>query len=211
MDYAMENPFIGHRRPRMRDLTQQLFSEAPEGERRGRRGGRGADRRGTRGGAPHGPGMGPGFGPHRGGGRRRRGDVRLAALLLIAEEPRNGYQIIQELDARSNGHWKPSPGAVYPALSQLQDEGLIQAVDNGKAFEITEAGRAEAEAAQDRPKPWEREGEGHGAAHELHRSLGQVGQAIGAITQSGNEELIAKATAELTELKRRLYQLLAEA
>src|SRR5690349_11942593 len=101
--------------------------------------------RGTRGGArgrhrhrDFGPGGWGGYGgfpfggPGHGGGRfgrgrkARRGDIRTAALLLLAEEPRNGYQIMQEVEERSEGMWRPSPGSVYPALSQLEDEGLIR-------------------------------------------------------------------------------------
>ena len=66
---------------------------------------------------------GPGFGR---GPRARRGDVRAALLVLLAEEPRNGYGLMQEIEARSDGAWRPSPGSVYPALSQLEDEGLVQ-------------------------------------------------------------------------------------
>src|SRR5690348_440240 len=67
------------------------------------------------GGGPFGPGWGP-----RGGGRKaRRGDIRVAALLVLAEEPRNGYEIMQEVEHRSEGVWRPSPGSVYPALAQL--------------------------------------------------------------------------------------------
>src|ERR1700685_2648654 len=100
----------------------------------------------------HGPrgggfgGFGPGFGPGgpRGRGRKaRRGDIRTAALLLLNEEPRNGYQIMQEVEQRSDGVWRPSPGSVYPALAQLEDEGLIRAreLDGRKLFELTDAGR----------------------------------------------------------------------
>ena len=61
------------------------------------------------------------------GPRAKRGDVRAAALALLAEGPMNGYQIIQEISERSGGVWRPSPGSVYPALQQLEDEGLIRA------------------------------------------------------------------------------------
>ena len=75
-------------------------------------------------GGPGGPG---GFGPRWRRGRRiRRGDVRAAILLLVEEAPRNGYQIMQELESRSGGVWRPSPGSVYPALQLLADEGLIR-------------------------------------------------------------------------------------
>src|SRR5580692_9872161 len=91
--------------------------------------------------------------------RVKRGDVRAAALALLAEEPRNGYQIIQEIAARSGGVWQPSPGSVYPALQQLEDEGLIGAetADNGrKAFALTDEGRAYvASHAGEVSAPWD--------------------------------------------------------
>ena len=64
-------------------------------------------------------------------------------LLLLAEEPRNGYQLMQEIEQRSDGNWRPSPGSVYPALSQLEDEGLVRTIqsESGRVFEITDAGR----------------------------------------------------------------------
>src|SRR5271167_4854076 len=94
--------------------------------------------RGFRGGPQFGPG--PWFGHPFGGGRgrKRRGDVRIALLLLISEEPRNGYQLMQAIEERSGGRWRPSPGSVYPALAQLEDEGLIHATerDGARVFEI---------------------------------------------------------------------------
>ena len=97
------------------------------------RGGRGRGRGRGRGdaffweGGPGGP-FPPGFPFHRGRGpRARRGDVRAALLALLAEEPRNGYQLMQEIERRSEGVWRPSPGSVYPALQQLEDEGLVRA------------------------------------------------------------------------------------
>src|SRR5690606_3331929 len=59
--------------------------------------------------------------------RVSRGDVRAAVLALLAEEPMHGYQIIREIEERSNGSWKPSAGSVYPTLQLLADEGLISA------------------------------------------------------------------------------------
>src|SRR5690349_3759105 len=69
------------------------------------------------GGFPFGPG-GPGGGSFR-RGKARRGDVRTAILLLLAEEPRNGYQLMQEMEQRSEGAWRPSAGSVYPAIQLL--------------------------------------------------------------------------------------------
>ena len=64
--------------------------------------------------------------------RARRGDVRAALLVLLAEEPRNGYQLMQEIEQRSDGAWRPSPGSVYPALQQLEDEGLVRVEGEGR-------------------------------------------------------------------------------
>ncbi|HJG43178.1 PadR family transcriptional regulator [Corynebacterium phoceense] len=108
---------------------------------------------GHRRGPGHGPGpgpnagFGPGFGRGRGfgrGGRAGRGDLRTAILLLLGEEPMHGYQLMNAIGERTNGNWTPSPGAVYPTLSMLEDEELIAiAQESGrKLATITEAGRA---------------------------------------------------------------------
>src|SRR3954465_2175874 len=92
------------------------------------------------------------------GPRARRGDVRAAILALLAEEPRNGYQLIQEIEARSGGEWRPSPGAIYPALQQLTDEGLIEGTEGEgrKTFRLTDAGRSYVEQHADEVNsPWE--------------------------------------------------------
>ena len=112
-------------------------------------------RRMWKGGGPFG---GPGWGPRRHGrGRARRGDVRLALLRLLAEEPANGYQLMQAIEERSQGAWRPSPGSVYPTLAQLEDEGLIRSAeaDGARRFEITDSGRAHLETRADEPAPWE--------------------------------------------------------
>ena len=76
-------------------------------------------------GGPHGGRRGPGGRGPGGRGRAPRGDVRTAVLLLLEEEPMHGYQLMQAIAERSNGRWTPSPGAIYPALNLLEDEGLV--------------------------------------------------------------------------------------
>src|ERR1700720_1753034 len=67
-------------------------------------------------------------GPGGRGPRVRRGDVRAAIAALLGEgEECNGYQINQEIGESPQGVWRPSAGSVYPALQQLEDEGLIAA------------------------------------------------------------------------------------
>ena len=85
-------------------------------------------------------------------------------LILLAEEPRNGYQLMQTIEERSGGRWRPSPGSVYPTLAQLEDEGLIRGIerDGTKLFELTDAGREQAEQFAGRTAPWEEDEESDG-------------------------------------------------
>jgi DNA-binding PadR family transcriptional regulator len=171
--------------------------------------------RGPRGG-PWGFGGGPfGFGgpggPFGRGQRARRGDVRAALLTLLAEEPRNGYQLMQEIERRSDGVWRPSPGSVYPALQQLEDEGLVRSeqVDGGKRFALTDAGRQAAETVEG--APWEAASESVDAdAWELFGVARQVAMAIVQIAQVGTAEQLASAREVLTNARRALYGILAE-
>ncbi|WP_239156857.1 PadR family transcriptional regulator [Actinocatenispora thailandica] len=163
----------------------------------------------------YGPGFGPGFGP--GGPRRaarvRRGDVRAAVLALLAEQPRNGYQLIREIARRSGGVWRPSPGSVYPALSQLADEELVE--ESGSArrreFALTDAGRTyvdehpdelaapfanAAEAASDEPT-------------ELWQSLAAVHAAAAQVAHAGTSEAVEAARRVLDRTKRDIYRILA--
>lgn len=107
-----------------------------------------------RGGGDHGRGRGGRGGPfgrHRGGpfgGRGKRmfdsGALRLVVLGLIAEEPRHGYDIIKALEAKFQGAYSPSPGAVYPMLQMLEEADLVVSASEGnkRLFSITDQGRA---------------------------------------------------------------------
>src|SRR5437763_6906557 len=156
------------------------------------------------------PGGGP-FGPGR---RARRGDIRTAALLLLAEEPRNGYQIMQEVEERSGGVWRPSPGSVYPALSQLEDEGLIRSEESEgrKLFVLTDAGRALMEERDaSKPAPWEQmSGDVSDEAYALGQLVREVYFAFVQVSRAGSEEQIAKAKEVLADARRRLYLILAD-
>ncbi len=159
---------------------------------------------------------GPG-GPRFGRGRKaRRGDIRTAALLLLAEEPRNGYQIMQEVQQRSDGAWRPSPGSVYPALQQLEDEGLIRSSEGGgatgKVFELTDAGNAHIqERDADAPAPWEQmSGNVSDQAADLARTMREVAAAFAQVMRSGSDAQIGEARKVLTTARRDLYRILAD-
>ena len=148
------------------------------------------------------------------GPRARRGDVRAAILALLAEEPRNGYQIIQELSARTDGVWQPSPGSIYPALQQLEDEGLVQTVEveGRKAYELTEEGRKYVEERKDDiGSPWETIVETAPGSESELRDLGkQFFIALMQVAHTGSESQVQAAKEALTEARKRLYRILAE-
>src|SRR5690242_2316491 len=75
--------------------------------------------------------------------RARRGDVRVAILAVLAEGPLNGYQVIHEIADRTGGAWRPSPGSVYPTISQLEDEGLVESDDERgrRTLRLSDGGR----------------------------------------------------------------------
>ncbi len=183
----------------------------PRGRHRHR--GFGPGGRGEFGGFPFGGFGGPG-GPRGRGRKARRGDIRTAALLLLAEEPRNGYQIMQEVEERSGGVWRPSPGSVYPALQQLEDEGLIRTeqLDGRKLFALTDAGEAYVkERGSDRPAPWDQaSGEVSSEAHELGRLMREVASAFVQVMSTGSPDQWAKAREVLDRTRRELYRILAD-
>ncbi|NUT37644.1 MAG: helix-turn-helix transcriptional regulator [Hamadaea sp.] len=163
------------------------------------------------------PGFGPGFGPGpgqhgRGRGRGRRGDVRAAILGLLAERPMHGYEMISELETRTGGVWRPSPGSIYPTLQLLEDEGLIEAVqqEGRKSYTLTEAGRAAAEADADRA-PWRQFTADQVNEAQGFREAGfGIMQALHQVGASGTPEQRARALELLNETRRKLYAILAE-
>ena len=116
-----------------------------------------------------------------GGPRKAKGDVRSAVLVLLAEEPMHGYQIIREIESRSGGAWKPSAGSVYPTLQLFADEGLVSVEESGgrKVYALTDSGREEAEGAE---VPWDDAAAGDGgrisalakAGIDLASAVGQM-------------------------------------
>jgi DNA-binding PadR family transcriptional regulator len=153
---------------------------------------------------------GSGRGRHGRGGRRP--NVRAAVLALLLERPMHGYEMIQELEARTEGVWRPSPGSVYPTLQLLEDEGLIISESSGgrKAFTLTDAGRAEAERAEG-PPPWDAFGDEEVAqARDFKESIVGIMHALRQVGFTGTEEQRAQALGVLNDTRRRLYAILAE-
>ena len=181
-----------------------------------RRGGHHHPRRG-------GPRMGEGMPMHRerggrgsrrgsGRGRAPRGDVRAAVLMLLAEEPMHGYQLMQAIADRSGGAWTPSPGAVYPAISLLEDEGLVTvtAESGRKLVTLTDAGREHVESRRESwPDPFAG-APGRGSGADLRGLLEQLHVAARQVARTGTEAQVVAAATILGDARRALYLLLAE-
>ena len=150
-----------------------------------------------------------GFGPRRTG----QGDVRAAILALLSERPMHGYQIIQEIGERTGGLWRPSPGSVYPALQQLEDEGLvaIEKAEGRKVARLTEAGSAHVEERRDElTGVWEAAMGGVDEEMlEVRRLAGQLFGTAMHVAGEGTERQVAEAQKVLADAKRRLYGILS--
>jgi DNA-binding PadR family transcriptional regulator len=164
-----------------------------------------------RGGRPMPPEGGPGR-RHGGRGRAPRGDVRAAVLLLLDTEPMHGYQLMQAIAERSGGRWTPSPGAIYPTINQLEDEGMVTVTaDAGrKLVTLTDAGR---EHIAERRESWSDPFAGYqagGPGADLRGLLEQLHGAVRQVARSGSDAQLTAAAAIITDARRALYLLLAD-
>jgi DNA-binding PadR family transcriptional regulator len=161
------------------------------------------DHRGRGRGAPGGRG--------RGRGRIQRGDVRTAILLVLADEAMHGYQIMQAVSDRTGGAWRASPGAVYPTIAQLEDEGLVTTREEGgrRLVTLTSEGRTYVEersarlgdpfaAFADRP-----------TGPDLREPLHELQAAARQILSTGNAAQVEAAAQVLARARRSLYLILA--
>ena len=144
------------------------------------------------------------------GSRMGRGDVRAAILAVLAEKPMHGYQIMAEIEERSGGTWKPSPGSVYPTLQLLADEGLISAEESSgrKTYSLTDEGRLVAETTPG-AAPWEGSKTGHQKG-ALPKAGIDLAQAAAQVQRSGSSKQVDEAVAVLDEARRKLYSILAQ-
>ena len=135
-----------------------------------------------------------------------------------ATEPMNGYQLITQITERTQGAWKPSPGSVYPTLSQLEDEGLVEGDDDRgrRVLRLTDEGRAYVEANADELAgvwaPFAEPGAREPAPDysSLKPEIGQVMSAVWQIVSTGTEQQRRDAIEILVDTRRRLYGLLAD-
>jgi len=133
---------------------------------------------------------------------------------LVCEQPRHGYEIIQAIEERSGGHWRPSPGSIYPTVAQLEDEGLVdtEKVEGRRMVTLTAAGtayvddhRAEIDGV------WDKAG---GSADEptaqLRTEVQQLVAAVRQVAGVGGPDQIAATVTALAQARKAIYRLLAE-
>src|SRR5229473_1462884 len=146
-------------------------------------------------------------------GQAGRGDVRAAILALLREGPLNGYQIMSEIEERSGGAWRPSPGAVYPALSQLADEGLIEGAESAgrRTFSLTNAGREYVEQNPEMARgAWESAAQQEAwEVPGLFAEAARLGGGIVQIAHTGSPDQVRAAERLLARTRRDLYKILA--
>jgi DNA-binding PadR family transcriptional regulator len=133
--------------------------------------------------------------------------VRTAVLAVLAEAPGHGYEVIQALEEKSGGRWRPSPGSVYPTLQQLEDEDLVrsQEREGKRVYEITDAGREEAERRiAEGGTPWESDGP------DFRDNVKMLFVAYGQVMKAGNPDQVEKANQILNEARKQMYRLLAD-
>jgi DNA-binding PadR family transcriptional regulator len=144
----------------------------------------------------------------------RRGDVRTAVLAVLLEGPGHGYDLIQRLEDKTEGGWRPSPGSVYPTLQLLADEGLARTTerDGKRVYELTPEGRAEAEQRIEEAggTPWELDRRADGSLGQLRENVRQLHMAARQIAASGRPELTERAATIVRDARKQLYGLLAE-
>lgn len=141
----------------------------------------------------------------------RRGDIRPLILVMLREQPMHGYQLIQELEARSSGRWRPSAGSIYPTLQLLEDEGLVRGeeLDGRRTYTLTEAGRTAAEADPFGRHPMFGQ-PATGESVDLRRLGRDVIGAAMEVMRTGSPDAQLRARDLLVETRRGLYRLLAD-
>jgi DNA-binding PadR family transcriptional regulator len=143
--------------------------------------------------------------------RAQRGDVRTAILLVLADEPMHGYQIMQAMSDRTGGAWRPSPGAVYPTIAQLEDEGLVTTQEEGgrRLVTLTPGGRTYLEERSARLGDPFADFADQPSWPDLREPMQELQAAARQIVMSGSTAQVKAAAQVLAQARRSLYLILA--
>ncbi len=123
---------------------------------------------------------------------RKRG-LRMAIVTMLASSPKNGVELMDEIERMTQGWWRPSPGSVYPVLEQLTNDGMVRKKEDGR-YELTEKASDELEGSF-----------GH-AFGKRERSIDEMFDEVSGLV-SYMEELVRTDPAKLKEYREQLKAL----
>lgn len=131
---------------------------------------------------------------------------------MLADRPMHGYEMIRELQERSNGVWKPSAGSIYPTLQLLEDEGLVTANEESgkKLYSLTDSGRETIGGDEPNAAPWEEFADlANSPYHQLRVTMGLLA-AAGQAAHAANEDQLKRIVQTLSEARSKIYRILGE-
>jgi len=141
-----------------------------------------------------------------------KGFIRYQVLESLGEKPMSGSEIINEIENRTNGRWKPSPGSIYPLLAWLQDNGHIKelpAEQSGmKRYELAESGKALLEEQRKIMAEQRKKMEEYTKNHLRFRKEGFFGPPfMGALLAGLPEEKLVEARKTMRKLVTAFFEL----
>jgi DNA-binding PadR family transcriptional regulator len=141
----------------------------------------------------------------------RRGLMRHVVLAMLSDAPMHGYQLMQDLEERTHGRWRPSAGSIYPTLQQLEDEGLVQGeeLDGRRTYRLTDEGRKVVKDSPLTKHPFLGKRRGRGGPDLRPLAVQLVAAAI-QVRRVGTPEAQERAREILVDTRKRMYQLLAD-
>jgi len=143
--------------------------------------------------------------------RAKRGDVKFIVLGALAEKPMHGYDIIQSLEQRHEGRYRPSPGSIYPTLQMLEDGGFVtsEQVDGKRVYTITDAGKkllAERHDDADETGDSDTETDWSGMRESAIKFIAAVKQGVTHEDPKVREQVMTV----VNEARKNIYKILAE-
>ena len=148
--------------------------------------------------------------------RTRRGYIKFILLELLSERPQHGYELMKELENRRGGFRRPSPGSVYPTLQMLEESGCLSSeqIEGKRVYTITNQGRQLLNEHKQQVDS-EQIDDGWMASEpteliELRQTLTELNDAVTQMARSGHLEQANQVRNLLIQVKREIYQLLAQ-
>jgi len=125
----------------------------------------------------------------------------------------HGYEMIKEIEQRTEGAWTPSAGSIYPTLQMLEDEGLVRGEesDGKRRFTLTESGAEAQRESAGEEAPWDAvRADAAPEQIQLGDSLRKLNHAIRQVFHAADQEQQKRVRELLDETRGKIYAILAE-